>query len=75
MSYNSQETEEEQPQMEVTEADAEPEAEQEEADQMRDTDEGSVVEAIQQKPPGWEMWSKAQHTKWKKKRSKESRRN
>ena len=33
----SQETEEEHPQMEVTEADAEPEAEQEEADQMRDT--------------------------------------
>ena len=39
------------------------------------TTEGGVVEAIQQKPQGWEMWSKAQHTKWKKKRSKESRRN
>jgi len=59
----------------ATEEAAELEAEQEEVDQMRDTDEGSAAEAIQQKPQGWEMWSKAQHTKWKKKRSKESRRN
>ena len=38
---NSPENVEEQPQMEVTEADAEPEVEQKEVDQMRDTDEGS----------------------------------
>ena len=61
--------------MEVTEADAELEAERSEEDQMKDTDEGSAAEAIQQKTQGWEMWSKAQHTKWKKKRSKDLRRN
>ena len=47
--------------MEVTETAAEPEAEQEEADQMRDTDQGSVAEAIQQKPQRWESWLKAHH--------------
>ena len=58
----SQETEEEQPQMEVTETAAEPEVEQEEADQMRDTDVGSAALATPSPayaafdlPPGWEQ--------------------
>ena len=55
---HSRETEEEQPQMEVTEAAAEPEAEKSEADQMRDTDEG------------WGNWSRAQRKKWKEKEAK-----
>ena len=67
---HSQETEEEQPQMEVTETAAEPEMEQEEADQMRDTDAGSAAEGQQQKPPGHEMWSRAQRRTWKKEASR-----
>ena len=61
---HSRETEEEQPQMEVTETAAEPEAEQEEADQMRDTEVGSAALATPSPayaafdlPPGWEQWS------------------
>ena len=54
----SQETEEEHPQMEVTETAAEPEAGKSEADQMRDTDEG------------WGNWSRAQRKKWKEKEAK-----
>ena len=60
----SRETEEEQPNMEVTETAAEPEMEQEEADQMRDTDTGSAAAAAPsaaysgfEPPPGWEQWS------------------
>ena len=45
----SRETEDEQPNMEVTETATEPEAEQEEADQMRDSDEGSKP----QLPANW----------------------
>ena len=59
---SSRETEEEQPNMEVTETATEPEAEQSEADQMRDTDEGSAeaattpaVYAGYKHPPGWEQ--------------------
>ena len=58
----SQETEAEQPQMEVTETAAEPEVEQEEADQMRETDVGSAALATPSPayaafdlPPGWEQ--------------------
>ena len=61
---HSRETEEEQPQVEVTETAAEPEAEQEEADQMRDTEVGSAALATPSPayaafdlPPGWEQWS------------------
>jgi len=60
----SRETEDEQPNMEVTETATEPEAEQSEADQMRDTEVGSAALATPSPayaafdlPPGWEQWS------------------
>ena len=68
-------TKQEQPQTADAEAAAESETEQEEMDQMRDTDEANEAAAMQQKQQGWERWSAAQHTKWKKKRSKELKRN
>ena len=76
----SRETEEEQSQMEVTEADAEPEADQEEADQMRDTDEGSAEAATTpavyagfEPPHGWEQWD-MQRRRMHKKRQREIQR-
>ena len=68
-----QESEDEQPLMEATDATAEPEAEQEEAGKMRDTGEVSAAEAIQHKPPGHEMWSKAQRKKWRDNEAKKQR--
>ena len=59
--------------MAATEAAAEPEEEQEEADQMRDTDEGSAAEAQHQKPPENEMWSRAQRRTWKKEASRRTK--
>mgnify|MGYP001035202417 CR=1 FL=1 len=50
-----QESEDEQPLMEATDATAEPEAEQKEAEKKRDTGEVSAAEATQHKPPGHEM--------------------
>ena len=77
----SRETEEEQPQMEVTETAAEPEAEQEEADQMRDTDEGSAeaattpaVEVGFEPPPGWEEWSTTTRRNFKRRQREKQRR-
>jgi len=56
----SQETEEEHPQMEVTETAAEPEAEKSEADQMRDTDEGSKP----QLPANWASMNRNRRKHW-----------
>ena len=75
-----QETEKEQSQMEVTEADAEPEADQEEADQMRDSDEGSAeaattpaVYAGYKHPPGWEQWNMKRRNMYKKRQRDKQR--
>ena len=69
----SRETEEEDPQMEVTETAAEPEAEQEEADQMRDTDERRTRhqptrEQRANYPPGYENWSSSKRFNWRRRR-------
>ena len=68
---SSRETEEEQPNMEVTETAAEPEMEQEEADQMRDTEVGSATAATPttqniQEIPDWAEMTRAQRKKWMK---------
>ena len=72
----SRETEEEQPQMEVTEATAEPEAKQNEADQMRDTGVGSAAATSQTtvdggdvdmaREPCWKKMTRNQKKRWKK---------
>ena len=76
----SRDTEEKEPQMEVTEADAEPEMEQEEADQMRDTDAGSAAAAAPpaaytgfEPPPGWEQWSMGKRRTYKQRQQDKQR--
>ena len=66
-------TEEEQHQRAAAEVATEPEEGQEEVVQMRDTDKVSAAEAIQHKPPGHEMWSRAQRKKWRDKEAKKQR--
>ena len=72
----SRETEEEQPEREITEATAEPEAEQNEADQMRDTGVGSAAATSQTTVEGgddditgepcWNKMTRNQRKIWKK---------
>ena len=78
---SSRETEEEQPNMEVTETAAEPEADQEEADQMRDTDAGSAAAAAPsaaytgfEPPPCWEQWSMGKRRTYKQRQQDKQRR-
>ena len=78
---SSRETEEEQPNMEVTETAAEPEMEQEEADQMRDTDTGSAAAAAPsaaysgfEPPPGWEQWGMGKRRTYKQRQQDKQRR-
>ena len=76
---SSRETEEEQPNMEVTETATEPEAEQSEADQMRDTDgsaEAATTPAVYagyKHPPGWEQWNMKRRNMYKKRQRDKQR--
>ena len=76
---SSRETEEEQPQMEVTETATEPEAEQSKADQMRDTDERRTRQQPTREqranyPPGYESWSSSKKGNWRRRRKEKGKR-